>query len=73
MSNPVEHIRITSEKFELLRELCEENDETIQECIERLIDKENFSRHDIYDALSGKTSLHSCLSHKCMMKFKPRA
>ncbi len=72
MSDSLERIVITSEKFDLLRELCEENDETIQECIERLIDKENFSRHYTYEALSGKTTLHSCHSHKCMIKFKPK-
>lgn len=65
---PIARVLITSTKFDLLRRLCEENDETIQECIERLIEKENFSRHYTYDGLSGKTILHSCLSLKCIMK-----
>ena len=65
---PVARILITSTKFDLLRRLCEENDETIQECIERLIEKENFSRHSTYDGLLGKTTQHLCHSQKCMLK-----
>lgn len=68
MSSSIERIVITSEKFDLLRRLCEENDETIQECVERLIEKENFDRHYTYDGLSGKTYQRTCMSHKCMMK-----
>lgn len=73
MSNPVERLLITSEKFDLLRRLCEENDETIQECIERLIDKENFARHSTYDGITGKTMHHTCMSHKCMLKSQNKA
>jgi len=68
MSNALERVVITSESYNLLRELCVENDETIIECIERLIDKENFDRHYTYNGVTGKTTLHTCLSHKCIMK-----
>lgn len=65
---PVARVLITSTKFDLLRRLCEENDESIQECVERLIEKENFDRHYTYDGLSGKTYQRTCMSQKCMLK-----
>lgn len=68
MGDSLERIVITSESYDLLRELCKENDETIQECIERLIDKENFDRHYTYNGITGETLLHTCMSHKCIMK-----
>jgi hypothetical protein len=68
MSDSLERVVINSESYNLLRELCEENGETIQECVERLIDKENFDRHYTYDGLSGKTYQHTCLSNKCIMR-----
>jgi hypothetical protein len=60
----VARVLITSTKFDLLRRLCEENDESIQECLERLIEKENFDRHYTYDGLSGKTYQSTCIPHK---------
>jgi len=70
---PIARVLITSTKFDLLRRLCEENDETIQEYVEQLIEKENFDRHYTYDGLSGQTYQKTCLSHKCMMKSQQKS
>lgn len=52
----------------MLEALAKEGRETPQELLERLLEKENFSRHGVYDAMRGKVYSKTCISMDCFMK-----
>lgn len=52
----------------LLIKLAKEGRETPQELLQRLVEKENFSRHGFYDAINGRLYEKTCMSLDCFMK-----
>ena len=60
-------ISINEDLAQLLHRLAEENDETPEELIGRLIQKEHFERHTAWDALRGTSKPKACMSRKCFM------
>lgn len=52
----------------MLEALAKEGRETPQQLLERLIEKENFARHGVYDAMKGKVYSKTCMSMDCFMK-----
>ena len=63
-------ISLKPEHEQLLQNLAQESRETPEELLARLIQKENFSRHYEYDALSGKTTNRQCMSRECFLKMR---
>jgi predicted transcriptional regulator len=59
---------LTEDVAKLLADLAQESRETVEELLSRLIQKEHFSRHCDYNALSGKTTPKQCMSRECFMK-----
>lgn len=52
----------------MLEALAREGRETPQQLLERLLEKENFERHGIYDAMNGKLYTKECMCLDCFMK-----
>ena len=59
---------ITNKQLALLQQLATEWRETPEQLLERLINKENFERHYVFDAMNGKVSHKTCISLDCFME-----
>lgn len=59
---------ISSVHMLMLEALAKEGRETPQQLLERLLEKENFARHGVYDAMRRKLYSKTCMSLDCFMK-----